>query len=652
MKKAQIFTLLAILITTPNLLGQYISENGWFEVDVINDCDGGCSGTTVRGCEGLQIIIRTTASAPCDCFSTCNPSCDFDYLGDNSFPALPNPLQFTYEEAGSYRLQVLFPQPDGPDFINIQINEKFAPDFDIFSCSSRSIQVNIQDNQYDNYIINFGDGSPEEIVPLGSPDVEHNYTSTTPRTVTVRGLDNNTADNCARTADALTPLETIPASSFDSLVSLDAGTLALYYDLQPDIRHRLEIKVNDGAYTTFNALLDDTTIADTIQNLDLENNSYCFRIRSIDPCLGFNSIVATSPEICNVLLDAAFEDNVNALNWSIGTAASSFDLNRVSDNQELLRPGLTGNAFNDTDIDCDIEYCYTLFANLPDGSVSRSLERCGNSFRTIPPQAVNDLSVSVEDANIQLDWPLSTTEEIASYQLLRGTNPAGLGNIAAVEMGTSFTDTGLNPQETSYCYRIDPTDECGNTNTTGTIACSMLLGGSIAADNTVNLSWNEYLGWQQGVSNYTIEKSYLNGDAPDQASTSASFEEVDNNNDQQVILYRVRANPVDNTLAPAYSNTLMLVKPNNIYYPNAFTPDGNGLNETFTVMGRFIEQYELRIFNRWGEEIFFSGMPETPWDGTLNGRSLPYGTYAFRLDIVDQAGREITETGTIVLLRR
>ena len=653
MKKVQIVTLLAILITAPSVLGQYTSEKGWFEVDVINDCDGGCSGSLARGCEGLQIIIRMTASSPCNCFSQpneCGSGCDYDYFGDSTFLVLPDPARFTYDEAGRYRLFVYFPSPDGPDVIDIEVIDKPPPPFNIFSCSSRSIQVNIPGNQYDNYIINFGDGSPRVIVPAGV-DVEHNYTSAAQRTVSVTGLDDNSADNCAPTATALTPIETLPASSFDSLVSLDASSLALYYDLQPNIRHRLEISVNGAAFITLNALLDATSIADTVRSLDLENNSYCFRIRSIDPCLSLNPVV-TSPEICNVLLDVAFEDNVNELSWSTDTPSNSFDINRVNDGGELLRPGIAGNTFSDTDIDCDVEYCYTVLANLPDGSVSRSMERCGSAFRTIPPQAVNDLTVSVENSNIQLSWPENTVENIANYQVLRGTNPNSLGNLANVETGTSFIDNGLDTQETSYCYRVDPTDECDNTNTMGTVACSMLLTGTINADNTVQLFWNAYEGWQNGVVNYVIEKSYANADAPDLTSISAGFEDVDNNNDQQVILYRVRAIPSNNALEPAYSNTLVLVKPNNIYYPNAFTPDGNDLNETFAVRGRFIEQYELRIFNRWGEEIFFSDLPGAAWDGTLNGRSLPFGTYAFKLDIVDQAGREITETGTIVLLRR
>ncbi|TRX56008.1 gliding motility-associated C-terminal domain-containing protein [Fulvivirga sp. M361] len=648
MKIPQTIIFLAAILSTPNVYGQYTSEKGWFEVDVINDCTGGCSGTIVRGCEGLQIIIRMTATSPCDCFAGIG-CCDFSYLEENVFVVKPNPEQFTYTQAGNYRLQVLFERPNGPDFMDIQINDKTAPDFNIYSCAGRSIQVDIQDNQYNNYIINFGDGSPELEVPLGASNAEHNYANTVPRIVSVRGIDTNSADNCALTNDDLVPVNLIIPSSFDSLVSLTNDQLALYYNLQPDIQHRLEISVNDGAWTSFNALLEDTSEQDTIQNLDLENNFYCFRIRSIDPCAGSE---VTSPVICNVLFNVAFEDNVNELNWSSPALGviDDFEFRRNGGGSQLVRPGLTGTSSNDTDIDCDTEYCYVLNANYAAGFISKSLERCGTSFSTVPPEPVNNLTVSVEGNAIDLIWPENPAEPIAEYAISRGTNVNSLSTIARITEA-SFREENLIPDEISYCYRIDAVDECSNRNEDGVIACSMLLTGTISPDNTIRLDWNDYEGWENGLSNYTIEKSYLNTPAPAIVSAASELQEIDNNDAEQVIRYRIRANPIDNSLSEAFSNVLTIIKPNNIYYPNAFTPNRNNINETFTVNGKFMISYELNIFNRWGELVFTSDNPETGWDGTFEGKDLPLGTYVFKVEIIDQAGREIAKTGTVLLIR-
>jgi len=68
-----------------------------------------------------------------------------------------------------------------------------------------------------------------------------------------------------------------------------------------------------------------------------------------------------------------------------------------------------------------------------------------------------------------------------------------------------------------------------------------------------------------------------------------------------------------------------------IYLPNSFTPDGDGLNEYF--YGRFIGLMSARfyIFNRWGEEIFFSDQLNFVWDATYEGTPVQDGTYTWYL---------------------
>ncbi|MFM7006096.1 MAG: choice-of-anchor L domain-containing protein [Flavobacteriales bacterium] len=68
-----------------------------------------------------------------------------------------------------------------------------------------------------------------------------------------------------------------------------------------------------------------------------------------------------------------------------------------------------------------------------------------------------------------------------------------------------------------------------------------------------------------------------------------------------------------------------------IYLPNSFTPDGDGLNEYF--YGRFIGLMSARfyIFNRWGEEIFFSDALNFVWDATYEGVPVQDGTYTWYL---------------------
>lgn len=90
------------------------------------------------------------------------------------------------------------------------------------------------------------------------------------------------------------------------------------------------------------------------------------------------------------------------------------------------------------------------------------------------------------------------------------------------------------------------------------------------------------------------------------------------------------------------------------YTPNAFTPDGNEYNQTWKVFAEGIDVYDfdLKIFNRWGEQIWETRNPAEGWDGTYNGEVLKEGTYVFVARVKDLYSDSYkTFKGHISLLR-
>jgi gliding motility-associated-like protein len=87
-----------------------------------------------------------------------------------------------------------------------------------------------------------------------------------------------------------------------------------------------------------------------------------------------------------------------------------------------------------------------------------------------------------------------------------------------------------------------------------------------------------------------------------------------------------------------------------IWVPDAFTPNGDGLNDVLELPGvSAFPEAVITIFNRWGEVVFKSekGYPK-PFDGTLNGNKLPTGIYLYQLQTtISQPPTE----GSIMLLR-
>jgi len=74
-----------------------------------------------------------------------------------------------------------------------------------------------------------------------------------------------------------------------------------------------------------------------------------------------------------------------------------------------------------------------------------------------------------------------------------------------------------------------------------------------------------------------------------------------------------------------------------IYAPNAFTPDGDAFNQTWRVHmeGIDIYNFELLIYNRWGEVIWESHDIEVGWDGMYNGKPVETGTYIWTISTKD-----------------
>jgi gliding motility-associated-like protein len=124
------------------------------------------------------------------------------------------------------------------------------------------------------------------------------------------------------------------------------------------------------------------------------------------------------------------------------------------------------------------------------------------------------------------------------------------------------------------------------------------------------------------------------------------------------------------TLEGAYPIVLVSVSPEgcadttsrNYYYqpglwmPNAFTPDGNGLNDVFkpVTQRNTLEPYLLQVYNRWGQLIFSSSDPDRGWDGTFNGKSCSTGYYTYILQYregVEGSLKSITMKGWVILMK-
>lgn len=89
------------------------------------------------------------------------------------------------------------------------------------------------------------------------------------------------------------------------------------------------------------------------------------------------------------------------------------------------------------------------------------------------------------------------------------------------------------------------------------------------------------------------------------------------------------------------------------YVPSAFTPNGDGVNDSFNGKGEGIAEYEMNIFDRWGELIFRSQSLTDNWDGTAKFRTTQcqQDVYVYKIRIKTNFGESFERVGNVTLIR-
>jgi len=91
----------------------------------------------------------------------------------------------------------------------------------------------------------------------------------------------------------------------------------------------------------------------------------------------------------------------------------------------------------------------------------------------------------------------------------------------------------------------------------------------------------------------------------------------------------------------------------NIYIPNAFTPNGDGNNDAFNIYSNagVITGVDMKIFNQWGQLIYETNNLAKGWDGTYKGKKQPSGVYMYVIKIQLGTGSETIRKGSVNLIQ-
>lgn len=591
------------------------------------------------GCAPLRVTLT-------DC-SGAEPG---NILYDYGTGAKTTATSFTYDEPGTYAITQYIGSGTGGDSLRrenlIMVREGSPITATTTGCPDQGVLLELNDSDYDQYTIRFGDGT-EVLSTTGDTALVHYYNDTAPRTIQVQGGFDGGAGNCPVTELDFIPTSNPAALTTQRLEILDESRLRLTLsDTVLAAGYELEQQVGNGNFALLQTL-DSGTHQIELDGLDLANQTYSYRISQTDPCT--NTRTTDTPIRTNFLRGSVGNGTIG-LNWAAqpvpDDAFVAYEIQRDEAPLDSLSTRGT-TSYVDANVTCRRTYCYRVIAHLIDDRQSISQEICQTAELNRSLHRIDSTWATVNAASqVELRWAMPDDSLFNTVLFAR----SGGGSVADTLTSTN-TDLVLDGgvAGASACYQTAYTDACGNSSPFSSEVCTIYLEDSNDTLEYV-LNWNNYVGGFEGL-RYALlkmdnERNVLDSIAP--SGTSYTGQVADET--EQTLLFRVVATGV-NTGNVYGSNTVRLSLPSNFLIPNAFSPNNDGLNDTFGATGRFIESYTLRIFTSWGSPVFVSESLEDRWDGTQDGSPVPSGTYFYQVNATDQIGRSYNIRDVLTVIR-
>ncbi|PST85070.1 hypothetical protein C7T94_02855 [Pedobacter yulinensis] len=226
-----------------------------------------------------------------------------------------------------------------------------------------------------------------------------------------------------------------------------------------------------------------------------------------------------------------------------------------------------------------------------------------------------------------------------------------------VAEGPSFTTGNLNA---SVTYWVDATRIAGQCMSPARTSITINVLTQLATPAPAVLSataTSVTFGWQAipGASGYEVSADNGATWTAPSAGAAATSHVISGLKPDQLVSIRVRATGAaacqTSTASPQVSGTSANPLGNEVFVPNAFTPNGDGRNDVFLAFGNTITSIEMRVYNQWGQLIFRSQNIQQGWDGTFNGKMQPTGVYVYSVDLKFKDGTSTLKKGTVTLLR-
>jgi gliding motility-associated-like protein len=343
-------------------------------------------------------------------------------------------------------------------------------------------------------------------------------------------------------------------------------------------------------------------------------------------------------------------------NWSTGGTGTSVTLNASNPNIILTVTDATGCSGTATaavtqhlnptpNISGALSFCTDGFTTLSSTGYNNYLWSTGEITESATITTPGTVSLTVTDANGCVGSQQTTvTEQAYLTPTITGNTDFCEGNTASIAAETGYTSyiwtTGnTNNQviiDEGGIYSVTVSDANG---CTGIGTTNVVMHPNPDPSISGNLSFAE-------TSSTVL--SAVGGNYNSYAWSSGSTEaSIEVNNGGIYIVAVSDANGCTGSAAAIVNEQAIF----DILIPNAFSPNNDGVNDVFRIVGLHIQNTKILISDRWGREVYNSTDTKQGWDGTTNGIEREMGVYAYTVWVKLDNGREKMYHGNVTLMR-
>lgn len=482
--------------------------------------------------------------------------------------------------------------------------------------------------------------------------------------------------------------QTLFTPGIEYVTVLPNGTVQINWEPSPNTAPDgfaiLTIDPATGLGQRIDSVLGSSSVTYNDNTSDPTSGSVTYDVKAFDFCTNetginptHNTIYLTSDiNTCDQKVTLDFNpyvnwpgDTVEDYEVTVEVDGSTFEVVSLGNNFPAT-PGIRYSYVYDIEPLQGDSVVFTVTAVHPNGNFRSSSNIVGmplNALRSTAYNYIKNVTV-MPDNTVELTWIVDTAADLSRFVVKRGLDTASMEaidtipvNLGAINFEETYEDQTVDASSGPYFYQVETLDTCGFI-LESEFAKTILLTG-ILNENTGNseLDWTEYEQAEITLINNTLYR-YIEDD--NTAITTVvpeirTYEDPVYNavttqgefcyiveTEYQLVLRDLR---LQENLR-SFSNLVCLELPPIVWIPNAFVPNGN--NQFFKPVLLFdVNEYEFRIFDRWGKELFGTESIIAGWDGTYNGTKMPTGGYVYHVKAVTTAGDVFEKQGVVALIR-